>query len=81
MCQITLPNWGSPAQQGWQCPVCRTVNAPWAAMCMGCPKPQVTLTSPSTAPVGPVVGQPYTTCDTALAEDAQLSLWNPLDTA
>lgn len=23
-------------QQGWQCPVCKTVMAPWAPMCLGC---------------------------------------------
>ena len=24
-----------PVQDGWRCPVCGTVNAPWAPVCMG----------------------------------------------
>ena len=24
---------GMTTQQGWQCPVCRTVHAPWVASC------------------------------------------------
>lgn len=40
MCYIESPGF---VQQGWQCPVCRTVNAPWAPLCYGCP--------PKSAPV------------------------------
>lgn len=25
-----------PAQQGWQCPVCGRVYAPWMAQCLSC---------------------------------------------
>ncbi len=71
-----------PAQQGWQCPVCRTVNAPWAAICMGCPKTPIPVTSPSTSPVVvPTVWPPtITTCGSATLvkppEDEQYTLWN-----
>lgn len=39
MCQYTLP-----PQQGWQCPVCQTVNAPWSLVCLGCPPKPATVT-------------------------------------
>lgn len=40
-------------QQGWQCPVCGTVNAPWAPTCLG-PHHDVKITiQPDTIPFIP----------------------------
>ena len=37
--------WGAPSTtqpaQGWVCPVCHAVYAPWVASCLQCPKPPV----------------------------------------
>lgn len=45
------------AQQGWQCPVCRAINAPWKGQC-GCHNSQ-TQTWPGTVPNVPNFPQPY----------------------
>ena len=35
-------------QQGWQCPVCRRVYAPWMAQCLVCGGDRTTITNQGT---------------------------------
>lgn len=59
MVYVQGPNF---VQQGWQCPVCMSVNAPWSPMCLGCqPGKQKTWTSPGTGTGEPplVPGWPF----------------------
>ena len=36
-------NWEIPAQQGWVCPRCKRVNAPWVSQC-DCKPSQISMT-------------------------------------
>ena len=44
-----------PAQQGWQCPVCRRVYAPWMASCLNCGGERQTIST--------TINQPLTELD------------------
>lgn len=41
-----------PAQQGWECPKCGRVYAPWNPMCDFCGKGEDIITTTFVAPVG-----------------------------
>lgn len=64
-----------PAQQGWQCPVCGTVNAPWMPTCGRCPTyTQVTLSDSGGPNVAPLFTTVSTSPDNALSDDSGPSI-------
>ena len=56
MANITEFEWKAPIQQGWECPRCGKINAPWVSQC-DCPKTQYTVTTTwdpkTTTPINP----------------------------
>lgn len=61
MTYIQGPNF---VQQGWQCPVCMIVNAPWSPVCLGCqPGQQKTWTGTGTGEPPLIPGYPSTIGD------------------
>lgn len=49
-------------RMGWQCPVCRTVNAPWSPVCVGYPKYTV-VNSPVTSTTPSIINNNNKTLD------------------
>ena len=56
-----------PAQQGWVCPKCSAVMAPWQSYCVNCKGANKTITAPNTTPgttaVDPLISKPYISCE------------------
>ena len=48
-----------PPQNGWICPRCGKVNAPWLPCCV-CDEPSITYTSDMAAPVFNIKNEPQT---------------------
>ena len=61
-----------PPRQGWQCPICGAVNAPWMAQCLcGGQQRKVTwVTGTSTGDVSPAPPS-YTTCASQVEENCE----------
>lgn len=50
--QVTNPFGFSPmVQQGWECPRCKTIHAPFMPTCMNCKSPKVDYMQGAGAPV------------------------------
>lgn len=47
MCDYEVP--GSGAQQGWQCPICKRVYAPFVSECINCGRVNVVVNTDSTS--------------------------------
>lgn len=46
-CNVYIPNWNNPpAAQGWECPRCGRINAPWMSQCT-CSRGSYTISTTS----------------------------------
>lgn len=66
----------TPAQQGWVCPKCGAVMAPWQSYCVNCKGTNETITAPNTTPETDHwwVTKPFISCDdTVPAEKITIS--------
>lgn len=61
-----------PTQQGWECPKCGAVMAPWQSYCVNCKGANKTITTPNTTPNTPPgttgvdhwwITKPFISCD------------------